>query len=403
MAYKILRLDDYGRGITKVDDKICFVNNALEDEEVEISIINDKSKFMEADSKELNNISINRQHVKCPYYFTCGGCNIAHMKYDKQLDFKKNKVINILSRYADINYVVNDILPSKEFGYRNKVVLKVENGKLGLFKDSSNTLVEIDKCLLCKDKINKTIEVLKSIDLTNIREIFIRVNFNDEILLVLTGNNIDRMYYMDLDIDNIVIIDNGEESIVKGNNYLIDMIGDIKYKVSYESFFQVNYIGVNKLYEQVKKYALEEENDIILDLYCGTGSIALYLNECAKKIYGVEINSKAVEDANYNKGLNNINNVEFLCSDVGLIKDKYKNVDLVVVDPPRSGLSKSAIRNVLDIASERIIYVSCDPFTLARDLKVLKEEYTIKEVKVVDMFPNTYHCESITILEKKSL
>ena len=395
MSYKIDRLDDFGRGITKIDDTICFVSNALEDEEVDIEVIDKKSKFIEAKSTKILKKSENRKEALCPYYLSCGGCNIMHMIYNHQLEFKKNKVERILSKFANISDVVEGIIPTQEFNYRNKVVLKVQNGKIGFYKDKSNDLVNIDKCLLCSNKINEAINRLKDIDLKGTSEVLIRTNYKEESLISLTGIDIDHLK-TELDfIDNIVIND----KVVKGNGYLIDKIGDYLFKVSYNSFFQVNSVGVSLLYNEVFKNA--GNNDTILDLYCGAGTIGMYLSKNANKICGVEINKSAIEDANYNKKLNNVNNIEFLCSDVSLIKDKYKDVGLVVIDPPRSGLSKEAIKNVLDINPNKIIYVSCDPVTLARDLNIFKETYDIKSVKVVDMFPNTYHCESVCILERK--
>ena len=403
MSYLIDRLDDYGRGITKLDDKTCFVSNALVGEEVNIEINNIKSKYIEANSKEVINKSSNRQVPRCPFYLTCGGCNIMHMNYESQLEFKKNKVEGILHKFADIDGVVKDIIPSDEFNYRNKVTLKVINNKLGYFKDKSNDLVAIDKCLLVSNKINEVINELNSVNLNNIDEVLIRSNYKDEVLLCLIGKNIEKEYYLNhlSDIDNIVIIDNNDKLIIKGNDYIIDKIDDMLFKVSVESFFQVNSIQVKNLYDKVLEYAKLTGKERVLDLYCGTGTIGMFLSKKAKYVYGIEINESAVKDANYNKKLNNNNNIEFLCEDANKIKNNYKNIDLVVVDPPRSGLGENAIKTIIDINPKRIVYVSCDPVTLARDLKILQQNYLIKELIPVDMFPNTYHCESITILERK--
>ena len=405
MSYLIDRLDDYGRGITKLDDKTCFVSNALVGEDVNIEITNIKSKYIEANSKEVINKSSNRQVPRCPFYLTCGGCNIMHMNYDSQLEFKKNKVEGILHKFADIDGVVKDIIPSDEFNYRNKVTLKVINNKLGYFKDKSNDLVAIDKCLLVSNKINEVINKLNSVNLNNIDEVLIRSNYNDEVLLCLIGKNIEKEYYLNhlSDIDNIVIIDNNDKLIIKGNDYIIDKIDGMLFKVSVESFFQVNSIQVKKLYDKVLEYAKLTGKERVLDLYCGTGTIGMFLSKKAKYFYGIEINESAVKDANYNKKLNNINNIEFLCEDANKIKNNYKNIDLVVVDPPRSGLGENAIKTIVDINPKRIVYVSCDPVTLARDLKILQQNYLIKELTPVDMFPNTYHIETISVLCRKTI
>ena len=402
--YKIDRLDDFGRGITYIDNKICFVNNALIDEEVEVNITNEKSKYLEGDVKELIKKSNNRIKAKCPYYNVCGGCNTMHMKYLSELEFKKNKVENILSRYAKVNNVVKEIIKTDEFNYRNKVTLKVKDGHLGYFKDKSYNLVNINKCLLCNNKINEVIDTLNNLDLKGINEIVIRCNYNDEILLYLIGNIEDYNYFIDnLSIcDNIVVSNYKTVKTLKGNNYLIDKIGNLSFRVTYNSFFQVNRNGVLKLYDKVKEYASLTGEENVLDLYCGTGTIGMYLANNAKKVYGVEINKNAIDDAIYNKKLNNINNIDFICLDASLIKEKYKDIDLVVVDPPRSGLEKKSINNILEINPKKIIYVSCEPLTLARDLKIFKEKYEIKEVTLVDMFPNTYHVECVCLLYKRN-
>ena len=403
MSYKIDRLDDFGRGIVKVDNKVCFIKNALEEEVVEIDITNEKSKYSEGVVKKYLKTSPDRVDVKCPFYCDCGGCNIMHTTYINQLKFKKEKIKSILSRYAKVNNVVSEIIKSSELNYRNKVTLKVKDGILGYFKDKSYELINIDNCLICNDKINEVIKRLNTLNLKGINEIVIRCNYKDEILIYLMGNIEDLNYYIDnLDIcDNIVVSNYKSVKAIKGNDFFIDSIGDYLFRVSYNSFFQVNKSGVKLLYDKVAEYAGLTKKENVLDLYCGTGTIGIYLSKNAKKVIGVEINQNAVNDANYNKELNNIDNIEFICKDVSLIKEKYKNIDLVVVDPPRSGLKGESIYNVLDINPKKIIYVSCDPITLARDLKILKTKYNVKDVTLVDMFPNTYHCESITILERK--
>lgn len=403
MSNKIERLDDFGYGITYVDEKICFVKNALKEEEVDILVTVEKSKYKEGVVKKYIKKSPDRVEVKCPYYNDCGGCNIMHTNYVSQLKFKKEKIKSILSRYAKINNVISEIIKTNEFFYRNKVTLKVKDGKIGYFKDKSYELVNIDNCLICEDKINEVINRLNNIDLKGINEIVIRRNYKDEILLYLMGNveNFDDILN-NLDIcDNIVVSNYKIVTKIKGNDYFLDKIGDYLFRVSYNSFFQVNSNGVKFLYDKVSEYASLTKKENVLDLYCGTGTIGIYLSKNAKKVIGIEINQNAVNDANYNKKLNNIKNIEFICKDVSLIKEKYKNIDLVVVDPPRSGLKGESIYNVLDINPKKIIYVSCDPVTLARDLKILKTKYNIKEVTLVDMFPNTYHVECVCLLMKR--
>jgi len=376
-------------------------NNTLPLEVVDIDVINEKSKYLEGCVKSFIEKSDKRINVKCPYFSLCGGCNIMHMSYSDQLNFKKEKVENILFRFAKLKNVVKEIIPTSEFNYRNKVTLKVKDGRIGYFKNKSYDLINIDKCLLCNNKINKVIKILSKLDLKGINEVVIRSNYKEETLVYLLGNILDYDYLIDnlKDCDNIVINNYKDVKILKGNDYFIEKIGNYSFRVSYNSFFQIN-DKVSILYDVVKKYASLTNKENVLDLYCGTGTIGIYLSEFAKKVIGIEINKNAVNDANFNKKLNSIQNIEFLCTDANLIKKKYKNIDLVIVDPPRSGLGKG-IYNIFDINPKKIIYVSCDPVTLARDLNILKEKYEIKEVTLVDMFCNTYHVECVCLLMKK--
>lgn len=405
MSYVIERIDDFGRGITFVDGKICFVNNALINEEVQLDVISEKSKYFEANMVKIIKKSDKREKIKCPYYNLCGGCNVSHMNYEEELNFKLQKVKRLLKKYAKIDNVVEGIIPTNRFNYRNKITLKVKDGKLGYFQNKSYDLVNIDKCLLCNDKINDVIKELNNIDLQGVNEIVIRCNKNNEILLYIIGIIEDDNYYVDNlnDVDNIVISNYKSTRILKGNDYLIDSIGDLMFRVSYNSFFQVNSYGVEILYNKIKEYANLSGKESVLDLYCGTGTIGLYLSKTAKDVFGIEINQNAVEDANYNKEYNEINNIDFLCEDISKINNNYKNIDLVILDPPRSGLSIEAISNVLTIKPKKIIYVSCEPITLARDINIIKEYYDIKKVTVVDMFPNTYHVETVSVLCRKTI
>ena len=403
MSYKISRLDDFGRGITLVDGKVCFVNDALIDEEIELSITSEKTKYLEAVKTKLVKKSNKRIKTKCHYYNLCGGCNVSHMSYEDELEFKKDKVERILKKYAKIDNVVKEIIPTKRDNYRNKVTLKVKDGKLGYFQSKSYDLVNIDNCLLCSDKINKVIKELNSINLQGINEIVIRCNKNNEVLVYLIGAIEDENYLLEnlKTIDNIVISNYKVIKNIKGNNYLIDNIGDLSFRVSYNSFFQVNSYGVEILYDKIKEYANLNGEESVLDLYCGTGTIGMYLSSFAKDVFGIEINQNAINDANYNKELNGINNIDFLCEDISKIKNYYKDIELVILDPPRSGLGLEAISNVLSINPKKIIYVSCEPITLARDLNIIKEKYNVKESTLIDMFPNTYHVECVCLLMKK--
>ena len=403
MSYKIDRLDDFGRGITFVDGKICFVSNALEGEEVVLEVTGEKNKYFEAISKEIINKSDSRIDAKCPFYNLCGGCNIMHMSYESELEFKFNKVQRILKKYAKLNNVVKEIIPTQRENYRNKVTLKVKDGSLGYFQNKSYDLVNIDKCYLCDERINEVIKELSKNDLNGINEIVIRCNKEKEVLLYLIGilEDEEKLVNSLKNIENIVLSNYKNIKVLKGNNYIYDKIGDLTFRISYNSFFQVNNYGVDILYNKVLEYANLTGKERVLDLYCGTGTIGMYLARESKEVFGIEINKNAINDANCNKELNKIDNIDFLCHDVSTIKNNFDDIDIVVVDPPRSGLGLEAISNILEINPKKIIYVSCEPMTLTRDLSVIKEKYDVKEITLIDMFPNTYHCESVAVLERK--
>lgn len=390
MVVKIEKLDNYGRGITYINNKITFVKDSLPLEEVEIELTKETTKYNEA--KVTNYLSTSSLRVKplCPKYDICGGCHLMHMSYQDELNFKEQKVKNILYKYGhiDINKV-NKIICNDKLNYRNKAIFKV-NKEIGYYEEKTNTLVPINNCLLVDERINNILDEIKTLDLSNINEVLVRVSGLED-MVVFRGTKID---IKDLSVKNVLLND----KILKGNNYLIYPLDKYKFYISPNSFFQVNKYSVLNLYDKVKEYVGECNN--LLDLYCGTGSIGIYLSDIAKKITGIEINEDAIIDANKNKELNHLDNINFICLDVS----KYKlqeNFDTIIVDPPRSGLTKEVINYLLNSNSKKIVYVSCDPVTLARDLNLLQEKYTIKEITPVDMFPRTYHVENVCLLERK--
>ena len=389
IVVKIEKLDNYGRGITYINNKITFVKDSLPLEEVEIELTKETTKYNEA--KVTNYLSTSSLRVKplCPKYDICGGCHLMHISYQDELNFKEQKVKDILYKYGhiDINKV-NKIIGNDKLNYRNKAIFKV-NKDIGYYEEKTNTLVPINNCLLVDERINNILEEIKKLDLSNINEVLVRVSDLED-MVVFKGSKID---IKDLPIKNVLLND----KILKGNNYLIYPLDKYKFYISPNSFFQVNKYSVLNLYDKVKECVGECNN--LLDLYCGTGSIGIYLSDIAKKITGIEINEDAIIDANKNKELNHLDNINFICLDVS----KYKlqdNFDTIIVDPPRSGLTKEVINYLLNSNSKKIVYVSCDPVTLARDLNLLQEKYTIKEITPVDMFPRTYHVENVCLLER---
>ena len=388
---KCERLDHFGRGLGHVSGKIIFVSDLLPNEEALVKIVLDKKKYMVGEVVQLIKKSGNRIIPKCGYD-KCG-CALKSLDYFKTLEFKKEKVTDILKRYGEIEGVVKEIIPSGNiYAYRNKITLKVKDGKIGYFKNGTNDLIEISRCEIASEKSNEIINILKGSDLSEVREVIIK-DFG-EIMLIIKGD-------MDIEVlkplvSSIYINDN----LVYGKENIIANLDDFQFYVSKDSFFQVNMDVALKLYNKVLEYLDKALGKSVLDLYCGTGTISLFLSKYFDEVTGIEINEEAVKCAFLNKKLNNVSNVRFICGDVSKEIHNLK-ADNIVVDPPRSGLTIEGINDILKISPDRVVYVSCDPMTLARDLKLLKEKYIVQEMTLFDMFPWTYHVESVVLLSQK--
>ncbi len=403
--FKIYRLDNFGRGISYYNGKVIFIENALDGENIEAEVKEVKKNIYEADTIRVIDKSPERMEPRCPFYKNCGGCNIMHMNYPKQLRFKEEKVRYLLKKFADIDEdKIKQIIATTQFGYRNKITLKVRE-KVGFYKKKSYEVVPISSCQVALPKINEIINEIINLDYKNVDEIIIKSTLAGETMIILKVlGDVDEEYFltkMEHLTDNIVIIQDGISRTIFGKGYITEKLGDYFFKISSLSFFQVNTDGAKKLYDKVKEYGSLQTNERVLDLYCGTGTIGIYLSDSAKDVNGLEINNEAVQDAQDNIAINKVVNVKIEQKDVSKVIDKYENIELVVVDPPRSGLSKKALSNILEVNPNRIVYVSCDPATLSRDLNILKENYEVKEVTPVDMFPNTYHVECVCLLMKK--
>lgn len=390
---EILKYDHNGRGITYLNDKIVFVSNAIIGEDVEIKIIEEKKNYIVAEVDKYNKISSIREKNICPYFNVCGGCDIMHLPYLEQLKFKQNKVKEIINKFYGGKVVIKDIIYDKEFNYRNKVSLKINN-KVGYYKKNSHDIINIDKCDLLSEDINRLIDKLNHIDLGKNKNIVIRKNTNG--LMLILDSKIDY----DLIEDEVISIYINDKKVY-GEDLYEEMNG-LKFIISPLSFFQVNKYNTINLYNKILEYCDLKGTETVLDLYCGTGTIGSFVSKNCGKVIGIEINESAINDANINKRINGLNNIEFICGDSGKIlkNNKYKNIDIVIVDPPRSGLSELSINEIININPKKIIYTSCDPVTLARDLKILSEKYKVKELTPVDMFPHTYHVESVCLLER---
>lgn len=399
LEVKIINQNNEGMGIAKINDKITFIPFTLKDELVTCEVIKENKKYNEGRLIDIKKTSDERQVPKCKYYFECGGCNLMHQKYSSQLIFKKNKVINNLRHISNINIDDINIIYDKEFNYRNHIILSVNKNNIGFYKKHSKAIVDIDECLISNEKINNTLKdirkfINKYID-NNIDRISIKAY--NEILINIESSNFKLIdeFKNYVKCDSLFINNN----FVSGLREVTINLGKYKYKVSSQSFFQKNTDMTIKLYDYIKTLVNKDEN--ILDLYCGSGGIGIYISESAKNIIGIEIIEDAVLNARENARINNINNITFKSGKVEDNLDDIKDIDTIIVDPPRVGLNKKAIDDILKINPKRIIYVSCNSTTLARDLNYLKDMYELEEIKLFDLFPNTHHIESVCVLIKK--
>ena len=392
MEVKIIDLDHKGNGIARIDNKIVFVPKCVTGDLVDIDIVKSHKKYDEGRVKKVIEVSDDRIESLCPYYEVCGGCNISTLNYSKQLEYKKNKVINIFKRYMGIDINPEIIGSDNRYEYRNKITYHVDNGVVGLVS-IDNKLLKIDSCVLVSDIVNELYGYICKEDLSDVKKIIIKECDNGLILSIDGKMNIDSFKELCLSIYVC-----GECVYKKDDGYI--NIGDIKYRVSLDSFFQVNSKNISRLYNVILKYGEFKNSDRVIDLYCGVGSISLYVSKYVDSVLGIEIISDAINDAKENAKLNNIDNVEFICGDVSKLVDDNVFGNIVIVDPPRIGLDNHTIDVLNNIDVDKLIYVSCDPMTLVRDLSKL-DNYNIVDVCLVDMFPQTHHVESVVLLYRK--
>lgn len=399
MEVVIEKMNHQAMGIAKINGKVVFIPKVIVGDIVDIDIIKEYKNYSIGRVNKIIKNGSKRVDVLCPYYDICGGCSISAYTYQDELEYKVNNVIDIFKR-NEIDIKPNIIKSDNRYGYRNKITLQVSNGIIGLYEEDSNKIVDVDKCLLVSDKLNEIIDIIKkNINVNKCNKIVIRDTYYG-IMIIFYGSvsNEEVIKYLGKKVVSIYTYDNKYKCIY-GEKYLYEMIGEYKYRISPDSFFQVNSRTVNKLYNKVVEYAIKnEKKDNLVDLYCGTGTIGIYLSKYFNNIIGIELNKQAVEDAKENAKINSVNNIKFYAGDVGKIINDQIKADVIVVDPPRSGLDKRTKDILLKIKANKIVYVSCNPLTLARDIKELDSGYKLGDITLVDMFPNTHHVESVCVL-----
>ncbi len=398
MEYLITDLNHLGQGITRIDNKITFVPKTVSGDIINLEITKSHKNYNEAKLLKIVKPSPDRIEYKCPYYNKCGGCNIANLEYTNQLKYKKEKVINIFKKYNKIDINPTIIASDEILHYRNKITLQY-NEKLGLYEEKTHNIIEIQECLLMPQKVNDIIKLLNKYNYnTSLQKIVIRI-INNQVMINIIAKDIPKSLIEILKNLDVSVYHNSK--YISGNKVLIETLNNYKFSILPDSFFQINKKQTINLYNQIVEYANPQKEDKILDLYCGVGTIGIYLSKYCKEVLGIEINKSSIENANINKKLNNVENISFIEADVSKVLSMKYKADIIIVDPPRSGLDKNTIETLIKINPKKIVYVSCDPITLSRDINLLKNNYILKDIKLYDMFPETYHVESVCVLERR--
>lgn len=396
MQVKIERFDDLGRGIGYINNKVTFIDKVVSEDIVEVELTKEKKKYNEAKLIKIIKPSPLRIDAKCPYFSKCGGCQFQNITYENTIKYKKEKIVNIFSKHKVSIFpeVITNISP---YNYRNKITLKVNNYKIGFYINKTHNLVEINKCLLANPAINASIPLIKRFNICN-GEVTIRCNQNAEILIVINSQdnlNIDTNY-LKSKIKLVGIVVNNKTYY--GENSLFERMNNLLFKISYDSFFQVNPFIASQLFQIIGDNI--DSSDKVLDLYCGVGTLSLMAAKKAQKVLGIEVVPNAIINALFNARVNDLNNTQFVINDASTAISKIKpDFNKVIVDPPRSGLTKNIIDVLLKIKPDEIIYVSCDPQTLVRDFTLLSSIYEIKKSYILDMFSYTYHVECVCLLK----
>ncbi len=441
----IVDMGESGVGIGKYNGFTVFVDAALVGEKVKVKINKSKKNYAVGDLVEIVQQSPFRVARVCDDSLKmCGGCQIQELDYNKQLELKTNEVKQVVSRIGKLENVniLNTIGMENPFRYRNKAQFPVQmkNAKpvIGFYKKKSHEVIPTAKCMIQHELNDKIIEVVREYILENnvsvydevkhkgiLRHIVTKIGFTTgEVMVVLVVNgkklpNIDKLVdkltekiegfktlVLNINTNKTNVILGRENKVICGTGKINDYIGKLVFEISPLSFFQVNPVQTEVLYNKALEYANLTGNETVFDIYCGIGTISLFLAQKAKKVYGIEIVEDAIKDAKINAKLNGLDNTEFYAGKAEEVVPKMykegKKADVVVVDPPRKGCDEKVLDTIISMEPERVVYVSCNPSTLARDLAYLDERgYKCDEIQPVDMFPHSVHVENVAVLTKK--
>lgn len=415
----IERLGINGEGVARHEGYTVFVDGALPGEQVRARLYERHKSYGRASIIKQLKASRSRKRPPCPLFPKCGGCQLMHLEYEQQLEAKRQRVVDALERVGKLtDFTVLPCEPSPfPLRYRNKIQLPMdENGKLGLFARNTHEIVPIEQCLIHCDLGQRAFEQVQRIVSGysyHLRHVLIKTGVHTSQVLVILVTREPRLL-TDLaheimkampEIQGVVqninpaegnVVLSGHFETLAGQGYIEERLLDLVFKVSPASFFQVNPLQAEKLYQKVLECAELEGKEIVLDAYCGVGTLSLFLAQRAKKVIGVECVQGAITDAEHNARLNAISNVQFQCAHVEKFIGSLEKVAIAVLNPPRKGCERAVLESLVRYKTPRIIYISCDPATLARDLQFLCQNgYRVDVIQPFDMFPQTAHVETL--------
>ncbi len=433
-----------GEGIAKIDNFTIFIEGAIKGEKCKILIVKVTTSHAFGKLIEILENSKYRVETDCGTYKRCGGCNLRHIDYEETLNIKRNTVQNLVNKTLNNKINVNMLIGmGNPYNYRNKAQYPVGLDKnnepvMGVYAKRTHEIIPMRNCMIqnpLSEKISNFVFhffIQNNIPIYNekngkglLRHIVIKVGIRTHeimCILVLNGKELKmekelvkllikefpevKTVVKNINVKNTNVILGNVNEVIYGDGYIYDKLGDYTFKISPMSFYQINPVQTEVLYNTAIEMANLSKTETLFDLYCGIGTIGIFASPYVKKVYGIEIVKQAIEDAKQNASINDIRNIEFFAGDVEKIFEDVlkKNSDkpyVIFVDPPRKGLDKHTIENILNVEPKKIIYISCNPASLVRDLKLLEEKYDVREIQPVDMFPFTSHVECCSVLYLK--
>lgn len=434
-----------GEGIAKIEGFTIFIEGAIKGEKCRILIVKVTSSHAFGKLVEILEKSKYRVEPDCATYKRCGGCNLRHIDYEETLNIKQNTVQNLVNKTLNNKIKVEmTVGMGNPYNYRNKAQYPVGFDKsgepvMGVYAKRTHEIIPMRNCMIQNPVSEKIANVVLGFFIKNnipiynekngeglLRHIVIKVGIKThEIMCILVLNKKELKKEKELikvlirefpeiktivknyNMKNTNVILGNENEVIYGDGYIYDELGDYTFKISPLSFYQINPIQTEALYNIAIEMADLKKTDTLFDLYCGIGTIGIFASPYVNRVYGIEIVKQAIEDAKENANINNIRNIEFFAGDVekvfeNVLKEHNVKPDVIFVDPPRKGLDKHTIENILNIKPEKIVYISCNPASLVRDLKLLEESYEIKKIQPVDMFPFTSHVECCAVMKLKN-